>query len=233
VAINDKTCTNGPGVQLWEYTGDLSQQWILNEFDSSIESLLCPGLVLDIEGDDDILVCENGVSLVIATKDRDGRKSQSWSIRDDGIIESKRCPNYVVDIQGYGTHNGVPIYLWNLHSEWNQIWQFLPFNSILNNESLPSMRRHLRTSKAFKAKPKTSKQLFAPLSPVESTASLNSLVIATACNENECFDPSGVCKREVACLTDPCLFTKCGDNEVCTPNFCGGCHAVCSEGFFH
>eukprot|EP00579_Thalassiosira_antarctica_P009098 CAMPEP_0201902378 /NCGR_PEP_ID=MMETSP0902-20130614/54921_1 /ASSEMBLY_ACC=CAM_ASM_000551 /TAXON_ID=420261 /ORGANISM="Thalassiosira antarctica, Strain CCMP982" /LENGTH=1151 /DNA_ID=CAMNT_0048436377 /DNA_START=102 /DNA_END=3557 /DNA_ORIENTATION=- len=48
------------------------------------------------------------------------------------------------------------------------------------------------------------------------------------CPEDRCLDPDGRCAGEVQCLINPCdATTACGEGEVCTANYCGGCHPVC------
>ncbi|KAL9184270.1 hypothetical protein ACHAXT_002356 [Thalassiosira profunda] len=45
----------------------------------------------------------------------------------------------------------------------------------------------------------------------------------------QCPDPNGVCMPEVQCFANPCdVNPPCSDGEVCTANYCGGCHAVCT-----
>lgn len=49
------------------------------------------------------------------------------------------------------------------------------------------------------------------------------------CARDRCMNPAGECASVVQCFIDPCQFARCGENETCTPNFCGGCHAICSQ----
>eukprot|EP00956_Cyclotella_meneghiniana_P030022 scaffold74603_cov63-Cyclotella_meneghiniana.AAC.2 len=49
------------------------------------------------------------------------------------------------------------------------------------------------------------------------------------CARDQCMNPTGECARLVQCFVDPCQFTRCGENSKCTSNFCGGCHAICSQ----
>jgi hypothetical protein len=50
------------------------------------------------------------------------------------------------------------------------------------------------------------------------------------CDSGECLSPNGTCAEEVSCFADPCdpNFDECEDDEICTANYCGGCHAVCT-----
>ena len=116
LTIKDKLCTEGTNVEL-NGIDLLDQQWVLNS-DNTIESVGCPGMVLDIDGS----TCKNGLSIIISTK-TSGSVSQRWSLREDGSIESLKCENRGIDIRGYGTHNGAHIHLWSIHGEWNQIWE--------------------------------------------------------------------------------------------------------------
>ncbi|KAL3779513.1 hypothetical protein HJC23_011149 [Cyclotella cryptica] len=119
IAIKEGQCFDGNNVQLWQ-NGNLGwQQWVLNS-DNTVESVYCPGLVLDIARDDS--TCDNGMPIIVSTR-TSGRESQQWTLRQDGVIESTICPGKGIDIRGYGTDNGAFIHLWSLHLQWNQVWE--------------------------------------------------------------------------------------------------------------
>lgn len=48
------------------------------------------------------------------------------------------------------------------------------------------------------------------------------------CGDGLCMTPDGDCGVMHQCLIDPCDLTRCGENEVCEPSYCGGCHAICT-----
>lgn len=48
------------------------------------------------------------------------------------------------------------------------------------------------------------------------------------CDSGECLSPNGTCAEEVNCFVDPCDVNECDEGEVCSANYCGGCHAVCT-----
>jgi hypothetical protein len=88
-------------------------------YDKTIESALCPGLVIGFEGTS----CSNSVSVVLATKNGwdDG---QDWMLREDGVIVNAKCDTKAIDISG-GTW-GTDIILWSIHGGGNQQWELLP-----------------------------------------------------------------------------------------------------------
>ena len=53
------------------------------------------------------------------------------------------------------------------------------------------------------------------------------------CSEGECLNPkTGLCEVQVSCIADPCSVPgdyNCTDTEICTANYCGGCHALCVQ----
>lgn len=202
-------------------------------------------MVFDIfEGDD--AICENGLSLIIASKVLGGRKSQAFMIgegADAGIIESVRCRGMVFDIHGYGTAEQSLIYLWTRHNEWNQIWVRSPsassenstsFLSPLPSESptmhvndVPAKSRNLRFvgTKVSKVSVVSS----TVLSSTTTTPSTYHSGLIDECDKGHCLSPTLECSKQVYCLVDPCVVpSACNENELCTANQCGGCHAVCS-----
>lgn len=48
------------------------------------------------------------------------------------------------------------------------------------------------------------------------------------CPEGQCLDPSNACMYPVNCFANPCDVESCGNGEICSANYCGGCHAVCT-----
>lgn len=61
-----------------------------------------------------------------------------------------------------------------------------------------------------------------PIDPTDGSAALDE------CPKDQCRDPKGMCADEVLCLADPCSIPgACGEGEVCSANYCGGCNAVC------
>eukprot|EP00483_Globobulimina_turgida_P005833 UN05843 len=52
--------------------------------------------------------------------------------------------------------------------------------------------------------------------------------IKPCANKNECRDPDGNCAPLLSCFVDPCDHATCPSDPcaTCTPNYCGGCHAV-------
>ena len=217
LTIKDGVCEEGNTVETGAANGSYYQQFLYNNETGSVESVGCPGMALDLIAGDDS-VCDNGLLLVIARKEPSGKKSQAFTY-NNGIIENLLCPGFVVDIHGFGTSEGVKIYLWTFEwdspSQWNQLWQM----KIIPAPTSPS-RRILRSSKSSK---QTSSFLDSPMTN------------DADCASNECINPAGECDGVVQCFTDPCEAAECGHNEKCEPNFCGGCNAVClpENGIFH
>eukprot|EP01084_Bolivina_argentea_P310487 537304_1 len=54
------------------------------------------------------------------------------------------------------------------------------------------------------------------------------LLQSETCKPRECLDPNGLCAPVFNCLVNPCSINNGGCKEICTANYCGGCHAVCS-----
>ena len=48
------------------------------------------------------------------------------------------------------------------------------------------------------------------------------------CGTGACLSSNGTCESEVSCFVDPCDVNQCEDGEVCSANYCGGCHFVCT-----
>ena len=233
LTIKEGVCEEGNTIETGIADGSYYQQFIYNEETGSVESVGCPGMALDlINGDDS--VCENGLLLVIARKILNGNKSQTFTY-GNGIIESMMCPGFVVDIHGFGTAEGVKIYLWRFEwdspSQWNQLWQ------IIQAPPSPS-RRILRTSKSSKqtgSEPSMMPSTETVVVAVTSSLLDSSIAIDSGCANDECINPAGECDGFVKCFVDPCQVAECGHSEKCEPNFCGGCNAVClpEGGIFH
>ncbi|KAL3800022.1 hypothetical protein ACHAWO_004700 [Cyclotella atomus] len=130
ITIKGGACKPSNRVELWEDVGGYWQQWVSLD-DGSLESVECPGMVLDIDGGS----CKNGGSIVLAF--RSGGVSQKWIIHD-GVVESVLCPNKGIDIQGFGTSNGASLHLWKLHNKWNQLWNIDPKSPTVSPSTSPS-----------------------------------------------------------------------------------------------
>eukprot|EP01083_Nonionella_stella_P134274 408624_1 len=58
----------------------------------------------------------------------------------------------------------------------------------------------------------------------------SSRLLHAVCPTGQCEDPTGNCANAVHCTIDPCTRNNggCDKGQMCTSNYCGGCHAVCS-----
>jgi len=241
LSIKNGECAEGNTIELFEDVNADWQLWTFDEVHLSVESVACPGFVIDLGNGDDS-ECSNGEALIISPKQN--KTSQAWHSGRDGIIENLKCLDLVVDIEAYGTHDGAKIYLWRKHGEWNEhVWSVhgtwnqqwviqhagsIPYGSpTASPKPTLSSNRKLRTlSKSSKINFHSSMQ-FPSLAPTVTNRSAFAALFG--CKVEECLDPAGLCGAEVKCLIDPCRAIDCDENEHCTPNFCGGCHAVCSR----
>eukprot|EP00956_Cyclotella_meneghiniana_P029363 scaffold70782_cov63-Cyclotella_meneghiniana.AAC.2 len=91
-----------------------SQKWMLN-YDGSIESVHCQGMVVGFKG----TKCSNSASVVISSKDNCDI-SQTWDLRNDGVIVNTECDTKAIDIAG-----GTNIIIYSIHAGSNQLWELV------------------------------------------------------------------------------------------------------------
>jgi len=121
MTIDGAGCDDGTNIVLWQNDNTEWQKWVLNH-DKTIESLHCPGMVVDFEGSK----CGNSASVVLARKNNclDG---QAWTLRQDGVIVNADCDTKAIDISGglSSSSNGANIILWSVHGAANQLWELV------------------------------------------------------------------------------------------------------------
>jgi hypothetical protein len=111
LSIANGICDEGTDIIPLQNKGEDWQKWWLNH-DRTIESVHCPGMVIDLEGSQ----CGYSVSVVLSPKDSCSN-SQAWRIRDDGVIVNSKCDTMAIDI-AYGSR----IITWSIHGDYNQLW---------------------------------------------------------------------------------------------------------------
>jgi hypothetical protein len=135
IGIKEGLCSNGNAVELQQNDRLAWQQWFRNQ-DNTIESVHCPGMVIDIERNGygsgllrqleaDGSSCDQGLLITISAKIK-GRDSQMWKLNEDGFVESMKCSNMGIDIRGFGENIGAHIHLWTATGAWNQAWSIEP-----------------------------------------------------------------------------------------------------------
>jgi hypothetical protein len=110
----DGGCGDGTNIIPNQNVENDLQIWMLN-YDGSIESVHCRGMVVAFEGTQ----CSNSASVVISSKD-DCDNSQTWNLREDGVIVNTKCNTKAVDIAG-----GTNIIIWSIHGNNNQLWELV------------------------------------------------------------------------------------------------------------
>lgn len=100
IEAQDGQCGRGTNVILWPRFDHTGEQWKLNaqkfkmNADGSIESLLCPGMLLSLQN-----YCDEGSNILLWDLDPT-TNIQKWMINTDGMIENLHCKGMVIDIDG-------------------------------------------------------------------------------------------------------------------------------------
>jgi hypothetical protein len=110
LTIDGGICRDGANIIPGTNNESNWQKWMIN-YDKTIESAHCPGLVIGFEG----TACSNPASVVLATKSN-CNDAQAWILREDGVIVNVKCSTKAVDIAG-----GTNIILWSIHGNSNQL----------------------------------------------------------------------------------------------------------------
>lgn len=124
LSIKGGICSPGTGIVLWKNKGYDFQKWFVGE-DGSLESVYCPGMVMDIDGS----LCARKFVKIYS---KVNATSQVWSMTADGILRSVECnTGKAVDIRSGNTANGAQIIVYSEHGGWNQMWEMVPVPSAL------------------------------------------------------------------------------------------------------
>mmetsp|Transcript_14415 Transcript_14415/g.33132 ORF Transcript_14415/g.33132 Transcript_14415/m.33132 type:complete len:341 (+) Transcript_14415:340-1362(+) len=111
-------CAASTNIDVYDQNGQDWQQWKFNA-DGTIESVHCPGNVLNIEYGS----CTNGANIILYRKE--GVAWEQWFL-ESGMIVSKHCPSMVIEIDapsGVDQGNGANVKLGAVSGGWNQMWK--------------------------------------------------------------------------------------------------------------
>ena len=165
-----------------------------------IESVRCPGMVVDIHG------YGSAEHNLIYVWTRHNEWNQIWVRSPSTTTENSRS---LSELDSTGETQG------HLYSD----------SPTMHINDVPKFR-NLRFVGAKASKVSVPLSVV-PSSTTLSTTYISGL--AGGCDEGHCLSPSLECSKEVYCLVDPCFVPGvCSEKELCTANQCGGCHAVCS-----
>jgi len=119
LSIKGGICSPGTDIVLWRNNGYDFQKWFIRG-DGSLESVHCPGMVMDIEGS----LCAGKFVKIYNKVDT---ASQVWNIQVDSILQSIECnTGKALDIRSGKTTNGAEIIVYSEHGGWNQRWETVP-----------------------------------------------------------------------------------------------------------
>ena len=111
-------CAATTNIDVYNQNGQDWQQWKFNA-DGTIESVHCPGNVLNIEYGS----CTDGANISLYPKE--GVAWEQWFL-ESGMIVSKHCPSMVIEVDapnGVDQGNGANIKLGAMSGGWNQMWK--------------------------------------------------------------------------------------------------------------
>ncbi|KAL3800639.1 hypothetical protein HJC23_006101 [Cyclotella cryptica] len=145
LTINDTVCDSGTPLIIDLNQTDAWQKWVINQ-DNTIESLHCPGMVVDIQGSG----CPNGAMIVIAPK-VDSLDRQVWTRREDGVIWNANCNTQALDINTGVATPGQGIILWGIHGGLNQRWELI-LEETSQPTAMPTPSPSRRSAKGMKSK---------------------------------------------------------------------------------
>ena len=113
-------CQAVTNIELYQQNGQDWQQWIFND-DGSIESVFCPGMVLNIEygGSNG---CAAGSNVILYPKS--DVAWEQWYRGPNGMIYSSYCSGMVIEIEGGDDSNGANIQIGYDQGAWYQTWKW-------------------------------------------------------------------------------------------------------------
>lgn len=113
-------CQPGTNINLYQQNGEDWQQWIFND-DGSIESVQCPGMVLNIENGS-YSGCAASTNIILYPKS--GVAWEQWYRGPNGMIYSSYCSGMVIEIEGGDDFNGANIQIGHDQEDWYQTWRW-------------------------------------------------------------------------------------------------------------
>jgi len=123
ITIANGSCTPGTNIQLFHQVNGDHQKWIYHYDTGVIESVACPGMVLNIDGGKNSK-CVDETNIILWHESE--VEWEKWMYSPEGKIISMYCENKVLDIFNGNNGNGANIQLYHDTggSSWNQKWSF-------------------------------------------------------------------------------------------------------------
>jgi len=123
ITLNRASCAPGTNVQLFHQLNQDHQKWIYNYETNVIESVACPGMVLNIDGGSNSN-CADETNIILWYEE--GVQWEKWMYSPDGKLISMYCDNAVMDIFNGSDSNGANVQLYHDtgSDSWNQKWSF-------------------------------------------------------------------------------------------------------------
>jgi len=123
IANGGGSCAPGTNIQLFHQVNGDHQKWIYHYDTGVIESVACPGMVLNIDGGSNSN-CADETNIILWHES--GVKWEKWMYSPKGKIISMYCEDKVLDIFNGSDDDGANIQLFHDTGDnsWNQKWNF-------------------------------------------------------------------------------------------------------------